>query len=66
MCLATAYKENISPENLCMENVLKIESKGGMVTLVDIFGRYLQIPGYVAMSNFDNGKTVIREVSAKV
>ena len=44
MCLSTVYKNEKTPENEGLKNVMRIESEGGVVTLVDIMGREAGVP----------------------
>ncbi len=61
MCLAKAYINEEKPENVCMENVMQIECKDGIVSLYDIFGRRTDIKGFPMYANFDHGKAIIKE-----
>ncbi len=39
MCLSTVYKNTRTPENLVMNNVMKIECKDGCILLTDLMER---------------------------
>ena len=45
MCLSTVYKNKMSPEDIVMKNVMRVECKDGCVILTDLMERQVAIEG---------------------
>ena len=60
MCLSTVYKNEKTPENEVLKNVMRIECEGGVVTLVDIMGREARVEGEVLCADLTAGTVVLR------
>lgn len=63
MCLSTVYKNSVSPENVAMQNVMRIECDGDMVILTDLLERQVAIHGSLLMANLVEGQAVVREIA---
>ena len=61
MCLSTVYKNDIKPENIAMQNVMRIECKDDMVILTDLLDRQVAIQGTLVMANLVDGMAIVRE-----
>lgn len=61
MCLSTVYKGEIKPENVAMQNVMRIECDGDMVILTDLLERQIAIHGTLVMANLVEGQALVRE-----
>ena len=61
MCLSTVYKGEIKPENVAMQNVMRIECDGDMVILTDLLERQVAIYGTLVMANLVEGQALVRE-----
>lgn len=61
MCLSTIYKNQKTPENIAMKNVMQIDCKDGMVILTDLMNRQMAIEGDLVMANLVDGYAVVRE-----
>lgn len=61
MCLSTVYKGEIKPENVAMQNVMRIECDGDMVILTDLLERQVAIHGTLVMANLVEGQALVRE-----
>ena len=53
MCLSTVYKNKKSPEDVIMQNVMKVESRDGCVILTDLMDRQV--------ANLVDGFVIVRE-----
>lgn len=62
MCLSTIYKNEKTPENIAMKNVMKIECDGDMVILTDLMERTMAIQGALVMANLVDGYAVVKEL----
>ena len=62
MCLSTVYKDSVQPENIAMQNVMRIECEGDMVILTDLMERKMAIHGSLAMANLVDGLALVREI----
>lgn len=62
MCLSTVYRNEISEQNVAMENVMRIECDGDMVILTDLMERKMAIHGTLAMANLVDGLALVREI----
>lgn len=61
MCLSTVYKNTRAPENLVMNNVMKIECKDGCILLTDLMERQVALEGQLLEANLVDGYVVLRE-----
>lgn len=61
MCLSTVYRNTLTPENVMMKNVMRIECKDGMVIITDLMERQMAIEGELEMANLVDGVAVIKE-----
>ena len=61
MCLSTVYKNEKTPENEVLKNVMRIECKDDMVILTDLMERQVAIEGTLEMANLVDGVAVVRE-----
>lgn len=61
MCLSTVYKNTRTPENLVMNNVMKIECKDGCILLTDLMERQVAVEGQLLEANLVDGYVVLRE-----
>ena len=61
MCLSTVYRNEISEQNVAMENVMRIECDGDMVILTDLLERQMAIHGTLVTANLVEGTAVVRE-----
>ena len=61
MCLSTVYREKVSPENVVLSNVTRIECQEDTVILTDLLERQVAIHGSLIMANLIDGVAVIRE-----
>lgn len=61
MCLSTVYRNTLTPENVMMKNVMRIECRDGMVIITDLMERQMAIEGDLEMANLVDGVAVIKE-----
>lgn len=61
MCLSTVYRNTLTPENVMMKNVMRIECKDGLVIITDLMERQMAIEGELEMANLVDGVAVIKE-----
>lgn len=61
MCLSTVYRNEVSPSNLVMGNVMKIECQEDTVLLTDLMERQVAIHGRLIMANLVDGLAVVEE-----
>jgi predicted RNA-binding protein len=61
MCLSTVYKNKMTPEQVAMRNVMRIECKDGQVILTDLMDRTLAIQGQLVEANLVDGFVVVKE-----
>ena len=59
MCLSTVYKNKKSPEDVIMQNVMKVECRDGCVILTDLMDRQVAVEGQEA--NLVDGFVIVRE-----
>ena len=55
MCLSTVYKNKMSPEDIVMKNVMRVECKDGCVILTDLMERQVAIEGQLQEANLVDG-----------
>lgn len=60
MCLSTVYKNEKTPENVVLGNVMLIQCENGSVTLTDIMGREAVVEGEILCADLTGGTVVIR------
>ena len=63
MCLSTIYKNTLTPENIVMRNVMRIECKDGMVIFTDLMERQMAVEGTLEMANLVDGVAVVKEAA---
>ncbi|MDD6643174.1 MAG: CooT family nickel-binding protein [Faecousia sp.] len=63
MCLSTVYKDSVKPENIAMQNVMRIECDGDMVILTDLLERQVAIHGTLVMANLVEGQAIVHELA---
>ena len=61
MCLSTVYKNKMSPEDIVMKNVMRVEFKDGCVILTDLMERQVAIEGQLQEANLVDGFVIVRE-----
>ena len=61
MCLLTVYKNKKVPEDILMNNVMRIECKDGLVVLTDLMERQVAIEGTLQEANLVDGYVIVRE-----
>lgn len=61
MCLSTVYRNSLTPENVMMKNVMRIECKDGVVIITDLMERQMAIEGELEMANLVDGVAVVKE-----
>ena len=60
MCLSTIYKNALTPENIMMRNVMRIECKDGCVILTDLMERSVSIEGTLESANLVDGFVIVK------
>ena len=60
MCLSTVYKNEKTPENEILKNVMTITCENGFVTLTDILGREAVVEGELLRADLTGGTVVLR------
>ena len=60
MCLSTVYKNEKTPENVVLGNVMMITCDNGRVTLTDIMGREAVVEGEILSADLTGGTVVLR------
>ena len=60
MCLSTVYKNEKTPANVVLGNVMLINCENGMVKLTDIMGREAVVEGEILSANLTGGTVVIK------
>ena len=60
MCLSTVYKNEKTPENVVLGNVMLITCENGAVTLTDIMGREAVVEGEILSADLTGGTVVLR------
>ena len=60
MCLSTVYKNEKTPENEVLKNVMTITCENGLVTLTDILGREAVVEGELLRADLTGGTVVLR------
>lgn len=60
MCLSTVYKNEKTPENQVLSNVMLISCENGFVTLTDILGREAVVEGEILTADLTGGTVVLK------
>jgi len=60
MCLSTVYKNEKTPENVVLGNVMLINCENGMVKLTDIMGREAVVEGEILSADLTGGTVVLK------
>lgn len=60
MCLSTVYKNEKTPENVVLGNVMLINCENGKVTLTDIMGREAVVEGEIVSADLTGGTVVLK------
>ena len=60
MCLSTVYKNEKTPENMVLGNVMQIYCEDGIVTLTEIMGREAKVEGEVLSADLTGGVVVLK------
>ncbi len=61
MCLSTVYKNEKTPANIVMKNVMALECKDGCVILTDLMDRTVAIEGQLISANLVDGFVIVKE-----
>ena len=61
MCLSTVYMNKKSPEDVIMQNVMKVECRDGCVILTDLMDRQVAVEGPLQEANLVDGFVIVRE-----
>ncbi len=61
MCLSTVYKNEKTPANIVMKNVMALECKDGCVILTDLMDRTVAIEGQLISANLVDGYVIVKE-----
>lgn len=60
MCLSTVYKNEKTPENVVLGNVMHIQCENGKVTLTDIMGREAVVEGEILSADLTGGTVILK------
>jgi len=63
MCLSTVYKNEKTPQNEVLKNVMHIRCENGAVILTDIMGREAVVEGEILSADLTGGTVVVRTVA---
>lgn len=66
MCLSTVYKNQVSPQDIVMKNVMRVECKDGCVILTDLMERQVAIEGQLQEANLVDGFVIVRECTPRL
>ncbi len=61
MCLSTVYKNEKTPANIVMKNVMSLECKDGCVILTDLMDQTVAIEGQLICANLVDGFVIVKE-----
>ena len=61
MCLSAVYKKEQAPENLVLNNVQRIEDKGGTIVLTNIMDQQVAVEGRILMADLVGGVVILEE-----
>ncbi len=59
MCLSIAYKNSKDEKNILMKNVMRVESHKGLLVLVDLMERKMEVKGDLAEANLVDGFLIV-------
>ncbi len=59
MCLATAYKNKETKEQIICENITKILIDGDSITMLDILGDEIKVEGKISMVDLTKSVVII-------
>ncbi|MBR5336744.1 MAG: CooT family nickel-binding protein [Lachnospiraceae bacterium] len=59
MCLATAYRNTESKDQIICDNITKITVDGDEITLVDIIGEVRKVLGRISMADLTKSVVII-------
>ncbi|MBE6014590.1 MAG: CooT family nickel-binding protein [Lachnospiraceae bacterium] len=59
MCLATAYKNKETKEQIICENITKILIDGDNITMLDILGDEIKVEGKISMVDLTKSVVII-------
>ncbi|MFI3312977.1 MAG: CooT family nickel-binding protein [Eubacteriales bacterium] len=59
MCLSTVYKGEVSPANLILSNVQRMERRDGSIILTDLMERQVAVEGEILMADLVGGTVII-------
>ena len=60
MCLSTVYKNEKTPQNEVLKNVMHIRCENGSVILTDIMGREAVVEGEILSADLTGGTVVVK------
>ena len=60
MCLSTVYKNEKTPQNEVLKNVMLIRCENGCVILTDIMGREAVVEGEILSADLTGGTVVVK------
>ena len=60
MCLSTVYKNEKTPDNVVLGNVMMITCDNGVITLTDIMGREAVVEGEILSADLTGGTVVLK------
>lgn len=60
MCLSTVYKNEKTPENEVLKNVMLINCENGKVTLTDFLGREAVVEGEIMSADLTGATVILR------
>ena len=61
MCLSTVYKNEKTPANIVLKNVVSIECQDDCVILTDLMDRSVVIQGQLISANLVDGFVIVKE-----
>ncbi len=61
MCLSTVYKNEKTPANIIMKNVMALEIQDGCVILTDLMDRTVAVEGRLVSANLVDGFVIVKE-----
>ncbi len=59
MCLSIAYKNSKDEKNILMKNVMRVESHKGLLVLIDLMERKMEVEGDLAEANLVDGFLIV-------
>jgi len=61
MCLSTVYRSEKMPQNVILNNVQRIEDKGGTIVLTNIMEQQVAVEGRILLADLVEGFVVLEE-----